>query len=276
MNFFILFIFVFNSQARDLFEITKNTLLNQSESEMRLRSGAPPLSVSDNARMINSITFSEHQLSELSFHEDKNLKLKELVWSPLFIFKGSQKWIVTWGLGLAHRSEGDQFRMNSNTFSASQFISLSAKDQKPTGWNWSWGFFIPDRSLQFPIFPGISFSYLSEDKKWNWQFRGPSITKIFEVNDDYQWISKFYFKSGSYRVNQDGFLAGRGSYVQTRQTRIETGLKAANFKPWALAFHAGYQLRGNVQVVNSQDRDHDNLSEQTSAYFDFVLSYALF
>ena len=183
---------------------------------------------------------------------------------------------MSWGLFAAFRSEGRDLQFNSKTFSVSQFINWSPEGRKLTGWNWSWGLFIPDRSLQSPVYPGISFSYLSEDQKWSWQFRGPSIFKTYNLNDHHQWISKFYFRSGSFRVDRDGFISNRGSYVQSRQTRIETGLKTMKAKPWILSFLVGYQMRGNVQVVNSQDQNPDNLSERSAAYFDLVLSYALF
>lgn len=276
MNFLFLLLVVLNGQARDLFEISKNSFFNQTESETKLRTGAPPISISEDIRWINSVSYTHHQIDHLSFEENEELKLKELVWSPLLIFKGTQNWKVSWGLMVAHRSEGEEFNMNTKTFSMSQFINWSPQVQKISGWNWSWGIFIPDRSLQSPVYPGVSFSYLSEDKKWNWQFRGPTIHTTFDINDHYQWISKFYFRSGSYRVNQDGFLSNRGSYVQVRQTRIETGLKTTRLKPWMFSFHIGYQLRGNVQVVNSQGEDPDNLSERAASYLDLVLSYALF
>jgi len=276
VSWLLFFLFAASGWTRDLFEITQTSFSEQVESETRFRTGAPPIQISDEIRMINSFGYSENNIQELTLEAHQNLKLKELVWSPLLIFKGSQNWRVTWGFSMAHRSEGNELKFNSKTFSIAQFINWSPEGRMPTGWNWSWGLFIPDRSLQSPAYPGVSFSYLSEDQKWNWQFRGPSILKTFEINDHYQWISKFYFRSGSYRVNRDGFLENRGSYVQSRQTRIETGLKTLTAKPWVLSFHVGYQLRGNVQVVNSQDRDPDNLSERAAAYLDLALSYALF
>jgi len=272
---FLLLLLSLQLQAREIVEMAYDSFLDQSEVNTRVRLGAPPLNFL-RSKMINSISYSEISIQELSLVKNQTLLLKELSWSPLIFFDWNENWTATWGMNIANRSQGEDFTMNSKTFALSQFINFSPKDQSPLGWTWSWGLFIPDRSLQSPVFPGISFSYLSEDKKWNWQFRGPSVVKTYSVSDKWQWISKFYFRSGSYRVDPDGPWASRGSYIQSRQTRIETGLKTFSLKPVILSLQAGYQLRGNLQVVNSQDKNHNNISERSAAFLDLSLSLAAF
>lgn len=275
MIFWFIFLFYFSLQARELLEVSHGSFLNQEEVESRVRIGAPPL-LMQNIRMMNSVSFSETQINEMTFEKNEKLKLKELSWAPLFLIDTSSNWKVVWGILTSYRSEGENFQMSTKSFSSSQFINFTSKNQNETGWNWSLSAYVPDKNLGLPVIPAVTFSYLSEDRKRNVQIRGPFISHSYDINENLQWLSRFYFRSGVYRLSAKSEFVGRGSFVQSRQTRIETGLKSRISKHTSLQLQIGYQLRGNLQIVNSQFKDPDNLSERAAAYLDLTLSVLAF